>query len=249
MGFFLQEKIPFFLVVEPSEAKFYKKITNNLLILPQDNYGYSTPARNYVWEFSLNKLKTDKHWILDDNIQQIIFYDKKRISNQHSILKQLIFAEKITDVFEKIGITGFLEGQFLIEKNKKRIISFNTHIYSFMLINNHLKFRWRLKYNEDVDLNLQTIFSGYYTLQIRLFSFKKPRTTFLKGGNTDLIYNKNDSHILKAEYLKAYWPKIVKIKRRFNRIHHIINWRNFFRVPPVKNEKLLKEIYEEYKLN
>lgn len=236
--FLRQEGIPFYLVVEPSEAREYERIHDNLLILPEDNYGYSVPARNFVWEHSM-KMGYEAHFVLDDNIDKVLVVGrgKRKMTRIANLLKACIYVSKM---YEKWGMIGLREGQFII-KPQKKFITFNTHVYSFILINNNLPFRWRLKYNEDIDINLQTIGRGFFTISVLIFSFHKYQTRFLEGGNTSTLYTQRNSKILKTNTLVAQYPHIVKGKNKFGRFHHEIDWRKFYAIPP-KSDK-----YGEYR--
>jgi len=238
--FLKDENIDFVLIVEPSEAKEYEKITENLLVLPKDNYGTSIYARMYALEDSLKK-GYSHHFLLDDNMKNIVVLWKgRRYTTKISyLLKSLNIVSKM---YEDVLIYGFQEYQFLLGVNVP--ISFNNHIYSFFLIDNTIYekgIHWRLKYNEDVDICLQTIAKGYFTAQIRLFSFHKYVTREIKGGNTDTLYKGRNSKVLKTNILKAYYPNIVKVDNRFGRYHHVISWQKFPKIPKKKLE------YERWK--
>ena len=45
----------------------------------------------------------------------------------------------------------------------------NTRIYSCILIDNALPFRWRGRYNEDTDLSLRVLKAGLCTIQFNAF--------------------------------------------------------------------------------
>ncbi|MEN2998854.1 MAG: hypothetical protein ABDH28_07475 [Brevinematia bacterium] len=237
-SFLKEEGIPFYLVVEPSEAGRYKEIHDNLLVLPEDNYGFSTPARNFAWEHSI-KMGYKAHFILDDNINRVsvVAKGKRKMVRISYLLEASLYVSKM---YEKWGMIGFREEQFMIEP-QRRPITFNTHIYSFMLINNNLPFRWKLKYNEDVDMNLKTIGNGFYTIQILVFTFHKYQTRLLKGGNTSTLYTQINSKVLKTNTLVAQYPHIVRGKNKFGRFHHEIDWKKFYS-KPIKSDK-----YEEFR--
>ena len=69
----------------------------------------------------------------------------------------------------------------------------NCRNYSSLLINskllNNYDIKWRLKYNEDVDLTIQCITKGIKTISTNFFLSGKKPTKTCKGGNTDTIYN------------------------------------------------------------
>jgi hypothetical protein len=99
-----------------------------------------------------------------------------------------------------------------------------------MLIKNAIPFRWRLKYNEDVDLCLQVLHNGGTTASCVYYMADKVSTAEkMKGGNQDELYKGNDpkKKLLKAKMLEAVWPQYAKTVIRFGRIHHLVDWRVF----------------------
>ena len=100
-----------------------------------------------------------------------------------------------------------------------------------MLIKNNVPFRWRLKYNEDVDLCLQVLNSKLCTVLFNAFVVEKMSTVAkMKGGNQDELYKGNsyEKKILKARSLEEIWPQYAETKIRFNRPHHYVNWKKHF---------------------
>jgi hypothetical protein len=99
-----------------------------------------------------------------------------------------------------------------------------------MLIKNNLPFRWRLKYNEDVDLCLQVLHNGGSTASCVYYMANKVSTAVkMKGGNQTELYKGNapKKNLLKAKMLEAVWPQYTKTVIRFNRHHHMIDWKQF----------------------
>jgi hypothetical protein len=99
-----------------------------------------------------------------------------------------------------------------------------------MLIKNDIPYRWRLKYNEDVDLCLQVLHNRGTTSSCVYYMADKVSTSVkMKGGNQDELYKGNDpkKHLLKAKMLESVWPQYAKTVIRFGRHHHLINWKVF----------------------
>jgi len=93
-----------------------------------------------------------------------------------------------------------------------------------------MKYRWRLKYNEDIDLCLQVLHNGGSTSSCIYYMTNKTSTSAkMKGGNQTELYqgNKAEKNLLKAKMLEAVWPQYVKTVIRFNRHHHLIDWKQF----------------------
>lgn len=231
--------IHFYIVVEPQEYELYlQKIPNQqILVLPFSNLGLgSYPARNFCWEHSTrNQFK--RHWVLDDNIRGFLKWrnGKKYYSPENNI-KAIQFVEKYS-IENDIDISGF-EYRYFCAKPPKRPFKQNCHVYSAMLIKNDLPYRWRLKYNEDVDLCLQVLHNGGTTASCMYYLSDKESTTHkMKGGNQTELYKGNDpaKKLLKAKMLEKVWPQYAKTVIRFNRYHHLVDWKVFS-----KNSRIIK---------
>ena len=95
-----------------------------------------------------------------------------------------------------------------------------------------MPYRWRLKYNEDVDLCLQVLDNGLCTVLFNAFTVDKTSTVAkMKGGNQDELYlgNAYEKKVLKARSLEEIWPQYAETKIRFNRPHHYVNWIKHFK--------------------
>jgi len=222
--------INYLIAVEPQEYEIYcKKLgSKKVLKLPFSNLGLgSYPARNFCWEHSKN-LGYQYHWLFDDNITSFYKWINGKRVQTLDLLKALFFIENFT-IKNNIDLSGFEEYNFCRNIPKKPF-KINCHVYSAMLIKNSLPFRWRLKYNEDVDLCLQILHNGgsiascVYYLANKVSTQKK-----MKGGNQDELYKGNDpkKKLLKAKMLEAVWPQYAKTVIRFNRYHHFVDWKVF----------------------
>lgn len=233
--FLLKENIPFTIAVEPQEYDSYCKTIPEKFVkaLPFKNLGMgSTPARNWCWDDSINR-GFRKHFLFDDNIRG--FYRLNNGKRERCLaLPSLKALEEFSDKYINLGISGYNYLYFANQKTKKAF-SLNHHVYSGMLINNHLPFRWRLKYNEDVDLCLQVLNTKYWcTILLNVFLIEKISTVAkLKGGNQTELYqgNNHDKKKLKTKSLEMIWPQYVKSTYRFGRPHHQVSWSKFFKQP------------------
>lgn len=236
---FLEAKIPFKIAVEPQEYEAYVKAVGkeNVACLPFSNLGLgSYPARNWCWENSIEN-GHEKHFLFDDNI---ICFSRLNSGSRKKTdpLLALQTMENFTDRFSNVAISGF-NYRYFVTRETKKPFTINTHVYSGMLINNKLKYRWRLKYNEDVDLCLQALHDGWCTILMNAFLIDKVSTTVkMKGGNqTELYQNNNDlKKALKSRSLEQVWPQYVKVVWRFNRPHHQVSWNKHFQQPLRKIE-------------
>jgi hypothetical protein len=229
---FEKSGIDYLIAVEPQEYELYcKKLgSKRVLKLPFANLGLgSYPARNYCWEHA--KANGHKyHWLFDDNI---LFWMKwvngKRVKWE-DINSALLYVEQNANK-SNVDISGFEEPNFVVKPPKKAFKT-NCHVYSAMLIKNSLPFRWRLKYNEDVDLCLQVLHNGGSTSSCVYYMANKVSTADkMKGGNQTELYkgNKAEKNLLKAKMLEAVWPQYAKTVIRFNRHHHLVDWKVFKR--------------------
>lgn len=222
--------IDYLIAVEPQEYDLYvKKLgEKRVLKLPFKNLGLgSYPARNYCWEHA--KSKGHKyHWLFDDNIQYFSKWIDGKRKKWPNILSALIYVEQNAKK-TNIDISGFEEPNFVVKPPKKPFKQ-NCHVYSAMLIKNNLPYRWRLKYNEDIDLCLQVLHNkGKTSSCIYYMADKVSTANKMKGGNQTELYKGNDpkKNLLKAKMLQVVWPQYVKVVIRFKRHHHLINWKIF----------------------
>lgn len=222
--------IDYHIAVEPQEANEYINVLgkDRILVLPFKNLGLgSYPARNFCWEHA--KAKGYKyHWLFDDNIQYWVKWINGKRKKWQDIKLALRYVE-INALKTDVDITGFEEPNFVVKPPKKPF-KYNCHVYSAMLIKNSLPYRWRLKYNEDVDLCLQVLHNGGTTSSCVYYMADKVSTSAkMKGGNQTELYKGNDpkKNLLKAKMLEAVWPQYSKTVIRFNRHHHLIDWKQF----------------------
>lgn len=227
---FEKSGLDYLIAVEPQEYDLYcKKLgEKRVLKLPFANLGVgSYPARNYCWEHARAR-GAKYHWLFDDNVQ----YFCKWINGKRKKIEILNDALAYIESFvlkNNITIGGFEEPNFVV-KPPKNPFKLNCHVYSAMLIKNNIPFRWRLKYNEDVDLCLQVLHNGGSTASCVYYMADKVSTAAkMKGGNQTELYKGNapEKNLLKAKMLEAVWPQYAKTVIRFNRHHHLVDWRIF----------------------
>lgn len=239
-NFLKKDNIPFKIAVEPQEYDNYCNTIGKEYVekLPFSNLGVgSYPARNWCWENSI-KLGFKKHFLFDDNIRGFWRLNKGKREKTKETILALKTLQDFTERYNNIAISGF-NYVYFATKETKNPFTINTHVYSGMLIDNFIKARWRLKYNEDVDLCLQVLDKGLCTVLLNVFLIDKVSTVAkMKGGNqTELYLNNNEKKkILKARSLEEIWPQYVKTVIRFNRPHHSVAWNKFFKHPLLKNK-------------
>ena len=233
--------IDFMIVVEPQEYQEYCDEIGKqyVLELPFSNLGLgSYPARNFCWEHSIEQ-GYEKHWVFDDNIRNMRrVINGKRIPVNPGIAIQC--TEDFIDRYQNVAIGAFNYYTFVVPgQSDKKPFNLNVHCYSAMLIDNNLPFRWRLKYNEDIDLCLQALHNNYATILINAFIIDKISTSQkMSGGNQTELYQNNaeDKKILKARSLQEIWKNegYVEVIKRYGRPHHWIEWKKHFNIPLIK---------------
>jgi hypothetical protein len=240
---FKADGVKFLIAVEPQEYDEYCKSIGEeyILKLPFSNLGVgSYPARNFCWEHSVSQ-GAKRHWVFDDNIHKVRRIIKgKKIPCDSGVAMN--FIEEFTERYLNIGISAFNYSTFVVPgSTDKKPFYLNVHAYSAMLINNDIPYRWRLKYNEDVDLCLQVLHGGLCTILINAFSVDKTSTSAkMKGGNQTELYQGNnfDKKVLKAKSLEEIWPQYAKTIMRFNRPHHFVDWKAHFKHGLIRNPAL-----------
>lgn len=255
--FFIKDGLNFKILVEPQEYDNYCKSIEKKYVmkLPFANLGVgSYPARNFAWEDSIKK-GYDRHWLFDDNIHKI-----RRINKGFKIpcnaIKALQTIEDFTDRYENVAITGFNYSTFVVPGcSDKKPFYLNVHAYSAMLIKNNMPYRWRLKYNEDVDLCLQVLDNKLCTLLFNAFTVDKTSTVAkMKGGNQDELYKNNayEKKVLKTKSLEEIWPQYVKTIMRYDRPHHYVDWKGHFKHKLVRKKNInwdkIKSLEDNFKL-
>ncbi len=226
------------IVIEPQEHDQYSKVIDSkkILVLPFSNLGKgSIPARNWVWEHSI-EAGFKRHWILDDNIQNFYRFNKNTILivNTPMIFKA---CEDFTARFVNVPMSGMNYEMFVHRRVPTTPFRMNTRVYSCILLSNNVPHRWRGRYNEDTDLSLRFLKDGYCTILFNAFLADKTATMTMKGGNSDQLYEQNkdfDGRLEMAKSLYRQHPDVVKIGRRWGRWQHVVDYR------PFKRNKLRK---------
>lgn len=233
--------IPYRIVVEPQERGDYAAVIDpdKILTLPFSNLGKgSIPARNWVWKHSLRR-GDRRHWILDDNLDG--FY---RLN--HNLKVKVVdenpfsFAEDFVDRYENVALAGLNYEFFADRRSEHPPFRLNTRIYSCILIQNDVPHHWRGRYNEDTDLAIRLLKSGWCTVLFNAFLCKKMPTMKLSGGNTDELY-RGDGRLRMAKSLQKQHPDVVKVTRKWGRWQHHVDYR------PFRKNKLKPRVVEEKK--
>lgn len=227
--------VPFSLVIEPQELEQYAAVVDpsKILTLPFSNLGQgSIPARNWVWEHSIER-GAERHWILDDNISNFfrLNYNLKTPVASGTIFR---CAEDFVDRYENVAKAGFNYKMFAARKTKVPPLYINTRVYSCILLRNDTPFRWRGRYNEDTDLSLRILKSGECTVLFNAFLCEKQPTMTMKGGNSDELY-KGDGRLAMAQSLVDQHPDVATITEKWGRYQHHVDY------SPFRNNRLIRK--------
>ena len=239
--------VPYYIVVEAHERKQYAEVIDpeRVLVLPEDYLcNYDTcdevgeergkgagAARNFCWDHSIN-LGYARHWVMDDNIAS---FNRLNRNLMVKVTSGTIFraAEDFVDRYDNVAVAGFNYDYFAKAKEPLPAFVMNTRIYSCLLIQNNISFRWRGRYNEDTDLSLRVLKASFCTVQFNAFLQEKATTQTMKGGNTDEFYIKEGT-LPKSQMLERLHPDVAKVVWRFNRWHHHVDYTPFKRNPLVR---------------
>ena len=195
-------QVDYKVVVDDFDYDKYAQVidTKKILVLPNEyrkNYDTfwqdggttgSGAARNFVWDHAVAS-NSQFHWILDDNIDGFVrLHQNKKIK----VLTGAYFRcmEDFVLRYENVALAGPHYRFFAANRDKLPPFQVNTRVFSCILIRNDIPFRWRGRYNEDVDLSLRVLKAGWCTILFYAFLQNKAGTQSVKGGNTDEFYSK-----------------------------------------------------------
>jgi hypothetical protein len=239
--------VPFRVVVEEQEHRAYAEVIDprRLLVLdrayqrdyatcddwPEGRGKGSGPARNFIWDHAQAQ-GAPWHWVMDDNISG--FYRCNR-NTKIQVADGTIFKvmEDFCLRYENVGMAGPNYEFFVLRREPKPPFTLNTRIYSCNLIRTDLPFRWRGRYNEDVDLSLRMLKAGLCTVLFNAFLQKKVRTQVIKGGNTSELYA--NGTLAKSNMIVALHPDVCRLAWKYGRHHHHVDY------SPFKANKLVRK--------
>lgn len=232
--------VPYRLIVEADQAEEYAARFGaaKVLVLPteyQDAYdtfdelGASKSrgpgaARNYAWDVAVEE-GYDWHWVIDDNVRYFLV----RNANRHVLAGDgypLHAMESFALSYSNLGMCGPNYALFQPSRVKSPAFVPNTRIYSCNLIRNAVPLRWRGRYNEDTDLSLRMLKTGWATAQFNAFLQYKEPTQTMRGGNSEAFYDVEGT-LAKSQMIVAMHPDVARLAWRFRRWHHYVDYRPF----------------------
>lgn len=180
-------------------------------------------ARNFCWDHSI-KNGHKWHWLMDDNIDGFFYLNRnKQIKVRTSAIFKIV--EDFTKRYDNVGMSGLQYSSFCVQTSHYPPYGLNKRIFSCILINNEVPFRWKGRFNEDVILSLNILKEGYGTILINQFMIEKSTTQKVKGGNTEELYGKGTKQ--KSQMLVNLFPDIARHSYRFSRDHHYVDYSMF----------------------
>ena len=252
--------VSYHIIVEKEQYEDYAQVIDrkNILILDkkyQDEYDTCDDlgntkskgpgaARNFAWDHSI-KNGHKWHWVMDDNIKAFKRYNKNQRIRCNDATPFIVMEDFVLR-YKNIAMAGPNYTMFVTNKSANHYppFSVNCRIYSCNLIRNDVPFRWRGRYNEDTDLSLRMLKSNWCTIQFYAFLQEKINTQIIKGGNTEAFYDKEGT-LPKSQMLVQLHPDVTKIKWRFGRWHHIVDYTRF----KISNRLIKKDIHIKEGIN
>jgi len=225
--------IPYHIVIEPQEYEQYAAVIDpaKIFVLPFSDLGQgSIPARNWVWEHSIEQ-GSARHWILDDNIRYF-FRNTNNIRYRTTDGATFRAIEDFADRYINMALAGMQYMYFDRHTKQPPPVALNTRIYSCILIQNDIPYRWRGRYNEDTDLSLRALKDGWCTALFYAFICDKQTTLFMSGGNMTELYQ-GDGRLKMAQSLQAQHPDVTKIAWKWGRWQHQVDYRSFKNNRPI----------------
>ena len=130
-----------------------------------------------------------RHWVMDDNLDAFhrLHQNEKFPVKTGATLRAM---EDFADRFTNVPLAGPNYYSFCKKTDGVPTFVLNTRIYSCLLVENSIPFRWRGRYNEDTDLSLNVLKAGLCTIQFNAFLCGKLTTQRVSGGNTADFYEK-----------------------------------------------------------
>jgi len=213
------------LVMREEDIQEEIKNGNNNSIIP----------RKIAWNDAI-KLGYSSHWCIDDNIKG---FSRRIKGNKIKFTKTaypLRFVEEMMKRYPNV-MQGALQYEHLCPAAGNRsLVILNSRSYSCILNrhftekqNKEIGGNWRGSYNEDTDLSLRILKAGYPTMTFQNILCNKQATSSVKGGNNVIAYTK-DGFLKKAEELYNNHKDVCKIIKKYNRIHHQVDYSSFKKI-------------------
>lgn len=217
--------IPYYAVVQPQEEALYRPVvkTGEILLLPTGLDGL-VPARNWIKDHSIEVLKAERHWQIDDNIDGFYrLYQNLKVPVATGAIFRAM--EDFSDRYENVAISGPNYFMFASRKTEMPPLTINTRVYSCSLVNNAIPHRWRGVYNDDTDICIRALKDGLCIVLFNAFLCMKSTTMTLGGGNTPIY--QGDGRLKMAQSLADQHPDCVVVTEKWGRPQHHVDYSRF----------------------
>lgn len=225
---------PFKIIIEEQEFDNYRKVIDekDILIVPHRDKGV-TVTRNWLWDYC-QKQGYERYWTFDDNIKGFyrLYKNKEYSLETNNFIRAM---EDFVDRYENVAIAGMEYEMFIPAKQKHQPFKVNHRIFSNMLIQTNIPYRFKTFFNEDSELCIRILKDGWCTILFIAFMAAKTTTMTMKGGNTP-FYNATNNRLEFVQELQREHPDVVEIVKRYGRWHHKVNYKPFHKNPLKKKE-------------
>jgi hypothetical protein len=211
---------------------------SRVVSMPFSNLGQgSIPARNFIWDWARDQ-GYKRHWTVDDNIGSFArCHQNRRLCVYGGGFFNAM--EDFVDRYTNVAMAGPHHKGFVPDRESGLTpFLFNSRVYSCILLDTTMDYRWRGMYNEDTDLSLRILKDNKCTLLFRALLMDKgptsgSRSKATPGGNTDTVYATNDHRLEFARSLARQHPDCVEVVWKFNRWHHQVDYSAFEKNKPI----------------
>ncbi len=211
-------------------------------LAPEQSRG-SGPARNFAWDHAVAS-GAAAHWVIDDNVRGFTRLNRgTRIQCADGTYFRCM--EDFIARYSNVAMAGPNYEFFCPHRKRWPVFKLNTKVYSCILIRNDIPFRWRCRYNEDVDLSLRVLKAGWCTVQFNAFLQRKMATQSMGGGNTAAFYAAEGT-LPKSQMLVRLHPDVARLTRKFGRWHHHVDYSGFETKLVRRSDVVIPEGIDEY---
>lgn len=184
----------------------------------------SGPVRNFIWDHAIAE-GAAWHWICDDNITLFArLHQNERIPVGDGMIFHAM--EEFCLRYRNVAMGGPQYWMFAPSRAKLPPYVTGVRIFSCNLIRNDIPFRWRGRYNEDLDLSIRILKAGWLTVRFNAFLQYKLTTQTVGGGNTEAFYG-SEGTLPKSQMIVRLHPDMTRLAWRYNRWHHDADFSRF----------------------
>lgn len=208
-----------------------------------DNFGFedmssgAVPVRNATRKISENRREL-RHWQLDDDYDNSYQYDPINKKYIH------ITGKELEDKMYKIALFGYKTNlpnvgiSLSVETFPDQAYTIARRVFNLhnMPSTEDLFIKWRGRMNDDLINALEVYHKGKPEMSFKFVSVHPEPTQSSEGGLTDIY--KQTGTVRKTAYAVLIEPNNVKLRIKFGRYHHHVNW-NYI-CPKIISDKYTK---------